>query len=201
MLLHRLKLLLAPLAWRLLRSTVALDPNTARLPEGGAIFACLHRDILPTMLYVRSRRPVLLVSTSPDGEILIRALGRKDFSFVRGQTGAQGARAVVELRRCLEEGRNIGLAVDGPKGPFGSIHPGVLQLARLTGAPIQPLVADPSSAMVLPTWDRTVVPRLFSRVNMVFGAKLHLDPESTEAEWETARSDLAAFFAEQEGEK
>ena len=196
MLLHRLKLLLAPLGWNLLRKTVSVSSPTADFSgtHESVIFACLHQDILPAMLYVRTQRPVLLISTSTDGEILIRALGRTDFGFVRGQTGAEGARALVELRRSLEAGRNIGLAVDGPKGPYGSIQPGVLQLARLTGAVVLPLRAHSSSAIILDTWDRTVVPRPFSRVDIVCGPEIRLTPESSETEMGDAHQVLAAFF-------
>jgi lysophospholipid acyltransferase (LPLAT)-like uncharacterized protein len=198
MFLHSLKMLLAPWAWNLMRGTVATrpTPTSPPLPEGAVIFACLHRDILPAILFVRSRRPVLLVSTSPDGEILIRSLGTSDYGFVRGQTGSQGARAVVELRRALEGGRSIGLAVDGPKGPYGSIQPGVLQLARLAGVPIQPLRAEAPGGLVLGTWDRTVVPRPFSSVTMVQGPVLRLSSDSSEGEMEEARQILADFFAD-----
>lgn len=202
MILHRLKLWLAPLAWRSLRSTVRTVPDVvaAPLPDEPVIFACLHRDILPAILHVRFRRPTLLVSTSPDGEILIRALGTIDYRFVRGQTGSQGARAVVELRRALEAGQSIGLAVDGPKGPYGSIQPGVLQLARLAGVPIQPLRAVAPGGLVLGTWDRTVVPRLFSRVTMVHGPILRVAAEAGDAEWEETRRSLGEFFAGRGGQ-
>ena len=197
MLLHRLKMLAAPLAWAVLRRTVTVvaRPGANPLPVGPVIFACLHQDILPIIQFVRSRRPVLLVSTSTDGEILIRALGRSDYGFVRGQTGSEGARAVVELRRLLEDGRSIGLAVDGPKGPYGSIQSGVLQLARLTGASILPLRAVPTSALVLSTWDRTVVPWPFSRVEVAIGPEVRLASGSSDAEMADVRLLLGEFFA------
>ncbi len=188
---------LAPLAWGFLQRTVKVTARngSADLPPDPVIFACLHGDILPAMLFVRDRRPIPLVSTSDDGEILIRALGNSGYGFVRGQTGSQGARALVELRHCLEEGRSIGLAVDGPKGPYGSIQPGVVLLARLTGAPILPLRAHPASAVVLDTWDRTVVPRPFSQVEMVCGPELRLNPGSSEADISTIGGQLEEFFA------
>lgn len=193
----------APLAWGFLRSTVTVFPvkGANPLPDGPVIFASLHRDILPAILFVCPWRPVLLVSTSPDGEILIRSLERSGCGFVRGQSGAEGARALVELRRRLLEGRSIGLAVDGPKGPYGSIQPGVIQLARLTGVPILPLRARPSSALMLNSWDRTVVPRPFSRVEMVCGPELHLAADSSDKEMDEARRKLRAFFGVQEGDR
>ena len=186
-------------AGRARRPSAPTHVSSPAWPDGPVIFACLHRDILPAILHVRERKPILLVSTSPDGEILLRTLGEKDYGFVRGQTGREGARALVELRRRLQEGRSIGLAVDGPKGPYGSIRLGVLQLARLAGVPILPLRAEAASAWVLDTWDRTVVPRPFSRVQMVCAPPVWIDAATADEDLERIRGDLGRFF-EAEGD-
>lgn len=191
------KLRAAPALWRLLGSTVKLEPSGAKPTEatGPVIYACLHRDILPCLLFVRPARPHLLVSGSEDGAILVRALAGAGFGFVRGATGEGGGRALVELRRVLAAGGAVGIAVDGPKGPFGEIRDGVAQLARLTGFPVVPLRAEPSRALRLRTWDRTVVPLPGTRVAMRAGPPLFAgegDPADVVAR---LRAALAAFFA------
>jgi lysophospholipid acyltransferase (LPLAT)-like uncharacterized protein len=194
--LQGLKMTLAPGVWRLLTATVRLaefDPPP-ELEPGPFIFACLHRDILPAIMHVKPQRPVLLVSNSPDGDILIRTLGEQDYRFVRGATGLDGRRALVDLRRCLQEGQSVGIAVDGPEGPYGSIREGVLHLARLTGVPVLPLVADAPGALVLDTWDRTVVPAPFRRVQMSLGPVLRIHADAGQAELEIGRETLAEFF-------
>ena len=158
--LQGLKLILAPPAWTVLCKLVRLPTHSPESTpvDGPWIFACLHRDILPAIMYVRPAHPALMVSHSPDGDILVKTLGSRGYRFVRGATGEGGGRALVGLRRELENGHSVGVAVDGPKGPYGAIHDGVLHLARLTGAPIVPLRAFNRHALVLGTWDRTVVP-------------------------------------------
>ena len=199
--LQAVKLAVAPVAWRVMRGTVRLAEYTPHDDERDhpVIFACLHRDILLAIMHVRPMRPSLLVSGSPDGDILIRTLGHRDYGYVRGATGEDGKRAFVHLRRELDAGRSIGLAVDGPKGPFGVINEGVLQLSRLSGRPIIPLRAEPSRWMVLNTWDRTVVPYLFSRVVMQRGAPVAVDRDGGEADLAAARAELARFFGEEAG--
>ena len=191
-----LKLALAPVAWHFLKSTITVEeyvPGTG-LGDGPVIFACLHRDILPAIIYVRSARPALLVSDSPDGDILVKTLGQRDYRFVRGATGGDGRRALVLLRRELEAGHSVGLAVDGPEGPFGSIREGVLHLARMTGAPVAPLVARANRPLVLNTWDRTVVPMPFRRVELVTGPILRIPQDAGEPEMNSYRAGLADFF-------
>lgn len=189
-----LKMTLAPVVWRLYRSGLRVPETDRDQSSAPVIFACLHRDILPAIVHVRPVRPVLLVSQSPDGEILIRTLGQDDYSYVRGATGEDGRRAFVALRRELAAGRSIGVAVDGPKGPFGVINEGVLQLSRLAGVPIVPLLAAAKRPIILGTWDRTVVPRPFSRVLMETGHELTVPRQATEADLQAVREKLAGFF-------
>lgn len=186
-----LKLALAPLGWALLRRTVRVDGPP---PAGPCIFACLHRDILPAILHVRPARPVLMVSSSPDGDILVRTLGERDFGFVRGSGEEHGGRAFLALCRLVEEGRSAGLAVDGPKGPFGQVRDGVILLARRTGRPIVPLRAQVRGAVSLDTWDRTVVPLPLGRVRMVAGAPLCVARDADESETARVRGILQASF-------
>lgn len=190
------KLQLAPAAWRFLRATAAPGEFT-RPPElatGPLIFACLHRDILPAIMFVRSDRPALLVSDSLDGDILVKTLGRGNYRFVRGATGGDGRRALVQLRRELSAGHSVGLAVDGPEGPFGSIREGVLHLARMTGAPVVPLVARADRPLVLKTWDRTIVPIPFRNVALDIGPILRI-PDTAEREvMQMNMASLADFF-------
>ncbi|HOX26505.1 MAG TPA: DUF374 domain-containing protein [Candidatus Krumholzibacteria bacterium] len=171
---QRLKLWLAPLAWRLLADSWRC--NDAPQPPGpgapAVIFACLHRDMLAAIRYCRQARPTLLVSKSPDGDILIRTLAAAGFGFVRGSTGHGGREGFVGLLRVLQEGRHVGVAVDGPRGPFGTVHDGVLRLARHSGAPIVPLTVTGRGFAALGNWDRTRVPLPWARIEVRAGEPL-----------------------------
>ena len=182
--LGRLKLWLAPVAWRLLSG--GWRCNATALAAGPVphpvIFACLHRDILAAIRYCRPARPTLLVSKSPDGQILIRTLAREGYGFVRGSTGHDGHEGFVGLLRTLRAGRHVGVAVDGPRGPFGHIHPGALQLARRSGAPIVPLTVSGEGCRNLQTWDRTLVPLPWARLTVTAGEPVPVAADADPAE-------------------
>jgi hypothetical protein len=193
----RVKRLLARPAWRLFAGAVRCAPTAvpARPRKGPVVFACLHRDILPALLYVRPARPHLLVSRSPDGDYLVCALRRDGFRFVRGASGEDGgSQAFRRLLHVLAAGENVGVAVDGPRGPFGRIRPGVLQLARLAQVAIVPLAVDAPRAWILHTWDRTVVPYPGSRVTVEVGPPLRLSPAADAAELERTEAALRQWF-------
>ena len=200
MFLQRCKLVLAPGIWRFLRATIVLKEFSAGsdLGTGPIIFACLHRDILPAIMFLRGMRPTLLVSDSLDGDILVKTLGGRDYRFVRGATGGAGRRALVLLRRELDAGHSVGLAVDGPEGPFGSIREGVIHLARVTGAPVAPLLARTNRPLVLDTWDKTVVPVPFRRVEMIIGPILRIPRDAGDNDTAGYLARLAEFFGVEE---
>lgn len=187
-----LKLFLAPKFWRFFETTLRLETYPEDPTSQPVIFASLHRDLIPAIMYVKPTKLAIVVSNSPDGDILVHALGDKNYNFVRGASGKDGGRAFVGMRRMLDSGISVGVAVDGPDGPFGKIHDGALHLARKTGFPIVPIKACPSRAIVLRSWDRTIIPLPFSSVGMVCGSPIFIPQDSQE--FGTPRKILEEFF-------
>lgn len=192
----KIKMTLVPLVWRAYRKSLRLTEyeSESRPPTQPLIFTCLHRDMLVALMHVKSAHPTLLVSNSPDGDILVQCLGHQHYQYVRGATGEGGQRAFVALRKALEAGQSVGVAVDGPKGPFGVINDGALLLSRLSGAPIVPLVTVASHSFSLGSWDRTLVPHFFSRVTMRHGPSLVIARDAGEADLVAAKTRLRRFF-------
>lgn len=134
------------------------------------IYACWHQNIITLpAAWNRScgshRRAKVLTSTSRYGALLSRAIGSYDIGAIRGSTARRensqkrGGLAMREMLTCLKKHRtDICITPDGPKGPLHTVNPGVIQLARLTGAPIQPVAIKFDSSLRLPTWDRMFVP-------------------------------------------
>jgi len=196
---QKLKLSLVPPVWRAYRASLRLREieHSDRLSNPPYIFTCLHRDMLVALMHVRPAQTTLLVSNSPDGDILVKCLGHHHYNYVRGATGEDGRRAFVALRRALDAGHSVGVAVDGPKGPFGVINDGALLLSRLSGAAIVPLLATAPRSFSLGSWDRTVVPYFFSRVEMRQGKDLLVRRDAKEIDLIAARSVLRDFFGVQ----
>ncbi len=187
-----LKLFLAPKFWGIFATTVRMETYPMEPTSQPVIFASLHRDLIPAIMYVKPTKLAIVVSNSPDGDILVHALGDKNYNFVRGASGKDGGRAFVGMRRMLDSGVSVGVAVDGPEGPFGKIHDGALHLARKTGFPIVPIKASPSRAIALHSWDRTIIPLPFTKVGMVCGPPIFISQDSRE--FDTPRKILEDFF-------
>ena len=80
----------------------------------------------------------------------------------------------MQLRRDLAAGRPAGFTLDGPRGPARVAQPGAVFLAGATGYPILPFHFEASRFWEMNSWDRTQVPKPFSRVALAIGAPLHV---------------------------
>jgi lysophospholipid acyltransferase (LPLAT)-like uncharacterized protein len=140
---------------------------------------------------------VALASASRDGEVAARALRIFGFQVVRGSSSRGGYQALLELRRKLDERITVGLTVDGPRGPRYEVHPGAVLLAEWTGLPVVPVSLNAPCRWELKGWDRTQIPKPFSRVKVVVGEALRvppdLSPEQREAECRRVRNALLAI--------
>lgn len=142
------------------------------------ILALWHGRILPGLHYFRDRGIVVITSQNFDGEWIARILHKFGFGTARGSSSRGGARALVQMRRDLADGRPAAFTVDGPRGPARVVQPGVVFLAGATGQPIVPYHIESDRHWTLGSWDRTQIPKPFSAVALVIGEPLHV--ESTE---------------------
>lgn len=123
----------------------------------------------------------------------IRLLG---FGHVRGSSTRGGARAIRELVARLEEGFDLGITVDGPKGPRYEVKPGPLEISKLSGAPVVPAAVSSKSHWVFSSWDAFEFPKPFTTVYVRFGKPVLVAPEAGPEDLETARADLERILRE-----
>jgi lysophospholipid acyltransferase (LPLAT)-like uncharacterized protein len=117
------------------------------------------------------RRTVVLVSLSRDGDIQAAALPRVGLEVRRGSSSRGGVRGLAAIVRLLRApGWDAAFAVDGPRGPLGTVHPGAIAAARNAGGLVVPLATASASAWVLErAWDRFELPWPFTRVVVALG--------------------------------
>jgi lysophospholipid acyltransferase (LPLAT)-like uncharacterized protein len=148
-----------------------------------------HGRILPATVYFRNRNIVVITSQNFDGEWIAGIIERFGYGTARGSTSRGGAKALVQLRRDLLAGKPVGFTLDGPRGPARVAQPGALFLAGATGYPILPFHLESSAAWTTKSWDRTQIPKPFSRVAVVVGESFFV-PDTEEGTIEAARVQL-----------
>ncbi len=141
-------------------------------PPDEALVAFLHGDMLMPAVAYRDLPAAVIVSEHGDGELITQVMQRLGkHRAIRGSSSRGGSRALLQMMR----GRTDliwAVTPDGPRGPRGSVHPGVLMLASKSGRKILPLGFAVSRAARMRSWDRFVVPLPFARVVCVGGPPL-----------------------------
>ena len=87
--------------------------------------------------------------------------------------------------------------MDGPRGPARVVQPGAVFLAGATGQPILPYHIEADRHWTLGSWDRTQVPRPFSRIALVIGKPIAVEA-TDEATIERKGAELQAVLQELE---
>jgi lysophospholipid acyltransferase (LPLAT)-like uncharacterized protein len=133
------------------------------------IIAFWHGRILGGIHYFRGRGIVVMTSRNFDGEWIARIIQRFGFGTARGSTSRGAARALVQMRQDLREGRAVAFALDGPRGPARVAQPGAAWLAGATGSPLLPFHVEANRFWTLRSWDRTQIPKPFAMLAVTIG--------------------------------
>jgi lysophospholipid acyltransferase (LPLAT)-like uncharacterized protein len=182
-------------AWllRLLKNTIRWEVINQPPSNYPSINAFWHRNLLILTMQRIDDNVVVMVSSSRDGQLIAGPLSRLGYLPVRGSTTRQGASALKEMVR-LGKTHTLGITPDGPKGPSGSIHPGLFQIALLAKIPIITISVLPCPEWTLNSWDKFRIPKPFSRIKVIYGEPLWVkdkaDFHSAEAEFRQALTDL-----------
>jgi lysophospholipid acyltransferase (LPLAT)-like uncharacterized protein len=149
------------------------------------ILAFWHRRLammpLAYPFHRRGRGVAILSSDSRDGERSAATWRWFGIHAVRGTAADDGAKALVRMIRAVKEGWDFGITPDGPKGPRQQLKPGVLALARKTGARIVPVCVAFDRFIELKTWDALVIPMPFTGCRVTFGAPMQASECTDEA--------------------
>jgi lysophospholipid acyltransferase (LPLAT)-like uncharacterized protein len=149
-----------------------------------------HACIIPATYMCRNLGVRVMSSNSYDGEYMGRIIRKFGFVAVKGSSSRNAVRALLGLRRALQEGWSVAFTLDGPRGPRYKVKPGPVALARSSGVPLTMFHMAVDQAWVLNTWDRLIIPKPFSRVLMRFGKLIPVPPDASDEDIERYQQEL-----------
>lgn len=142
-----------------------------------AILASWHGRMFAPIYYLRSRDICGIVSPSRDGEYFAALFSRFGWNLVRGSSRKMGVSALKGAIKVLREGNVLAVTPDGPIGPKGKAHPGVVYLAAHLQVPIIPVGVSCHPCKILGTWDESMLPVPFGKACILFDEP-YLIPEN-----------------------
>jgi hypothetical protein len=167
------------------------------LSHGRSMLRTCWHFTFPTVVYhFRHRNGMLMVSRSRDGEWIARILKHLGYECARGSPGKGGGVALRQMIAHIRSGKPVGLIADGSQGPALEAQKGILILARHADAPLVPLSLACDSCWRLKTWDRTLIPKPFSRIVMAFGPPIWVPREASSEDLDACRLELERSLLE-----
>jgi lysophospholipid acyltransferase (LPLAT)-like uncharacterized protein len=196
-----LRLLAATWRYRVRNAEAVTSLRRGRTPF---LWSLWHGEMLPVLWLHRDQAVRVLISEHRDGEIIARVAHALGYGTLRGSSSRGGARALLEIVREIESGREIAITPDGPRGPAHRVAPGILAAAQRTGAPIIGVRATAGRVWRLRSWDGFMIPKTFTTVTVTYGGPLRVGATSARrAEEEAPRLEalmaLAADAAAEDG--
>jgi len=168
------------------------DGAPASLEERPLIYSFWHSCMIPAMYLWRNLQVRVMSSDSFDGEYTGRIMRKFGFVKVRGSSSRGAVRALLSMRRELEQGWKVAFTIDGPRGPRYVVKPGPVSLARSTAIPMVVFHIAVDRAWVLNTWDRLMIPKPFSRALMRVSRKISVPRKVDDSEADRYQADLQA---------
>ncbi|MBA3004127.1 MAG: DUF374 domain-containing protein [Desulfurivibrio sp.] len=142
-----------------------------------------HYSVFSAVALIRGRGQGwgAMVSASDDAEFVARILSRQGVETVRGSRNRGGISALKGLMGLMRKGNNAAIVGDGSQGPPRVMQAGSILLAGKNAAPILPLVVAADRYWVFHSWDCTMLPKPFARLDLWYGEPM-IVPEKLGAE-------------------
>ncbi len=148
-----------------------------------------HRAAIYFLYFFGDFRPMIMISQSKDGEILAQYAAGFGVVPARGSSQKGGRDALEQMQRyLLSGGKACATVLDGPRGPAYVAKRGMVHLAKLTGAPLIPLIWSANRVLTLrDSWDKTMLPLPWSRVCVAFGEPIVIPADTRSQDLEYYR--------------
>jgi lysophospholipid acyltransferase (LPLAT)-like uncharacterized protein len=176
-----------------LRFALSLEEDgPAGLETRPLVISFWHSCMFPAIYISRDLQIRVMSSDSFDGEYTGRIIRKFGFVKVRGSSSRGAVRALLGMRRELEQGWAVAFTIDGPRGPRYVAKPGPVLLARASGVPMVAFHIAVEKAWVLNTWDRLMIPQPFSRALMRVSRRMVVPAEADESQMDHFHGELQA---------
>jgi lysophospholipid acyltransferase (LPLAT)-like uncharacterized protein len=176
-----------------LRVSVSIeDGGPASMTTRPLIYSFWHDCIFASTYIWRDLQVRVMSSDSFDGEWMGRIIRKFGFVKIRGSKSKGAVRALLAFRKEVENGWVVAFTIDGPRGPRYVAKPGPVVVARATGVPMVVYHIGIDKGWVLPTWDKSVLPKPFSKALLRISRLMPVSAGASDAEKERMHAELQA---------
>ncbi len=135
-----------------------------------------------------NRKMAALVSPHHDGQIIAHFLKWYGIMPVNGSTNENPRQSALELMRELQNGYELFISPDGPRGPRMRMKKSPIYYAQKTGKPIICACFSLNRALIIDkAWDKTVIALPFAKGCFALSEPLYVPKDLSAEEFEAYR--------------
>ena len=146
--------------------------------------------------YPKRKGLLVLTSASRDGAYLSEFVKNFGMSSVRGSSSRRGAAALLDLVRKLEEGYDLCITPDGPRGPKYILGAGAVLLSQRCQVPLMPMLIEYTACWRLKSWDGFAIPKPFARMQVTILPLLEIAATDSDEGFEAQRQRVEKVMTE-----
>jgi lysophospholipid acyltransferase (LPLAT)-like uncharacterized protein len=162
------------------------------------ILSLWHGDLITQPLNYKSFKKngivKVIVSEHSDGEIIRRTVESLGIGSLSGSSTRGGAKALLGAIKALQNGVDIAITPDGPKGPKHSIADGIVMIAQKTNARVACFGSKSSKYWQFNSWDDFTIPKPFGTIDLYVGEPFSLEGLSLEEAKEKIKINMEKLY-------
>ncbi len=159
----------------------------SKLPKTNSIYVYWHGEIITLPLCYKNmqeknQKTFIITSLHFDGQLMHKTLSKiHKLYMIKGSSYKGGVKALIGAIRVLKQkNNNVGIALDGPRGPRHSVANGAVILSQKINIPIVAVNSNVSSFWQFNSWDKMVLPKPFSTIDFYISKPFLLNGLSLE---------------------
>lgn len=164
------------------------------IAQGTPVLLCAwHQQFFSAIRHFKTYsrlNPGLMISQSKDGDLISGVANRTGWHTPRGSSSRGGKQAMESMIDHLKVHGFGAHILDGPRGPMGRVKAGVIKMALEADTMVVPFYTRARNAWYFKSWDRFMLPKPFSRVDITFGQAIRFKALEDQENFETHRLTL-----------
>lgn len=165
------------------------------------ILSFWHGDLITQPLnyqtFKKNGQVKAMISEHSDGEIIRRTVEALGIGSLSGSSTRGGAKALLGAIKALQNGIDVAITPDGPKGPKHTIADGIVMIAQKTNARVVCFGSKASNYWQFNSWDDFTIPKPFGTIDLYIGEPFSIQDLTIEEAKEKIKINMEKLYEQQ----
>ncbi|WP_086246856.1 lysophospholipid acyltransferase family protein [Campylobacter vicugnae] len=149
-------------------------------PKSKPVVALFWHEKLAFMPFIfdscwQGREANVMISDHKDGQMISDIIKHFGIGSIRGSSSKGALKVFLSAIKSINNGVDVVITPDGPRGPRHSISDGSVTIAQKTGVNVVVLSYKASKFWQFNSWDKMILPKPFSKLTYYISSEFSLE--------------------------